>query len=198
MPFNNFKIFVDGMVNPLMPKATAVWLIENTSLTFEQIAEFCGLHLLEIKGIADGEVARGIIGLDPVQQSQLTMSEIKRCEADPRANLTFADAAIKLMNEQKQKKTAKYIHMSKRQEKPEAIAWLLKNCPEMTDMCIAKLIGSTKKMVLSIRDKTYWNIANIGPKDPVLLGLCSQTELNAIYANAKSKVAALNKSEALS
>jgi len=179
------------MPNPLMPKATAVWLVENTSLSFKQISDFCGLHLLEINGIADGDVARGIMGLDPVVQGQLTLQEIKRCEADPEATLSLSESALRLVHEQKQKKTSKYTPVARRQDKPEAVLWLLKNCPELTDAQIAKLIGSTKSTVTSIRDKTHWNTANIRPKDPVLLGLCSQTELNLIYGQAKSRAEAV-------
>ena len=179
------------MATPLMPKATAVWLIHNTSLTFQQISDFCGLHLLEIKGIADGDVAKGIIGLDPIVQGQLTAQEIKRCEANPEATLTLSDAALRLIHEQKQKNTSKYTPVARRQDKPEAIAWLLKNCPELSDAQIAKLVGSTKTTVLAIKDKTHWNINNIRPKDPVLLGICSQTELNLIYNQAKSRAEAV-------
>lgn len=178
------------MATPLMPKATAVWLIQNTSLTFKQISDFCGLHVLEIKGIADGDVAKGIIGLDPIIQGQLTSQELKRCEANPEATLSLSESALRLIHEQKQKKASKYTPVARRQDKPEAIAWLLKNCPELSDMQIAKLVGSTKNTIASIKNKTHWNISNIRPKDPVLLGICSQTELNLIYNQAKAKAAA--------
>ena len=173
------------MVAPLMPKATAVWLVTNTSLTFEQIADFCEMHLMEVRGIADGDVAKGIVGLDPTVQGQLTLQEIKRCEADMSAKLALSKSALRMLHDQKQKQGAKYTPVARRQHKPEGIMWLLKNCPELNDAQIAKLIGSTKSTVISIRDKTYWNIANIRPKDPVLLGLCSQTELNLVYEKAK-------------
>ena len=178
------------MATPLMPKATAVWLIQNTSLTFKQISDFCGLHVLEIKGIADGDVAKGIIGFDPIIQGQLTSQELKRCEANPEATLSLSESALRLIHEQKQKKASKYTPVARRQDKPEAIAWLLKNCPELSDMQIAKLVGSTKNTISSIKNKTHWNISNIRPKDPVLLGICSQTELNLIYNQAKAKAAA--------
>ena len=188
-------ILIESMATPLMPKATAVWLIQNTSLTFKQISDFCGLHILEIKGIADGDVARGIIGLDPVVQGQLTVQEIKRCEANPEAVLSLSESALRLVYEQKQKKTFKYTPVARRQDKPEAISWLLRNCSELTDVQIAKLVGSTKATVLSIKNKTHWNINNIHPKDPVLLGICSQTELNLVYNQAKAKAEAVKEKE---
>ena len=175
------------MATPLMPKATAVWLVENSSLTFEQIADFCGLHLLEVKGIADGDVAKGLIGIDPIVSGQLAPEELARCQKDPSSKLSLSDSAIKLIQAQKQKKTAKYTPVARRQDKPNAIAWLIKNCPELSDFQIVKLIGSTKTTIQSIRDKSHWNISNIKPKDPVLLGVCTQTELNLIYAASKEK-----------
>jgi len=178
----------DNIPKLLMPKATAVWLISNTSLSFKQIADFCGFHVLEIQGMADGDVARGIIGMDPVTQGQLSMQEIKRCELDPEGSLRLSDTALKLLRAQKQAKSSKYTPIARRQDKPEAIAWLLKNCPELSDFQIAKLISSTKTTVQSIKDKTHWNTNNIKPKDPVLLGLCSQTELNLLYESVKAKL----------
>lgn len=179
------------MNTPLMPKATAVWLIDNTSLTFEQIGEFCGLHPLEIQGIADGEVAKGILGVDPVSNGQITSAELKRCEGDATAQLKLSDEAVKhLVVEKKAKKGGKYTPVARRQDKPEAVAWLLKNCPEMTDSQITKLIGTTKNTIDSIRNKTHWNSQNINPKDPVLLGLCKQTELDKVYETAKKKAEA--------
>lgn len=178
------------MTKPLMPKATAVWLIENTTLTFTQIADFCGLHSLEVQGIADGDVAKGIVGIDPVVSGQLTKEEITRCEANPKLHLTLSDSAQKLMKEQaKQKKGAKYTPVARRQDKPDAVAWILKNCPELNDSQIMKLIGTTKTTINSVRDKTHWNSQNIRPRDPVLLGLCTQTELDRIYDLAKQKAA---------
>jgi hypothetical protein len=171
------------MTLPLMPKATAVWLIENTALTFEQIAEFCGMHPLEIKGIADAEVAISIIGLDPVNGGQLTLEEIHRCEADTAARLQLSDKAVKYTASQK-KKGGRYTPVARRQDKPDAIAWLIKHCPNMTDAHIAKLIGTTKSTITAIRSKSHWNTHNIRPRDPVLLGLCSQTDLDATVFRA--------------
>jgi len=180
------------MERPLMPKATAIWLIENTTLTFEQIADFCGLHLLEVQGIADGDVAKGIIGVDPVSAGQITKEEIEKCEKNPKLKLSLSDNAKKLIKEQaKQKKTAKYTPVVRRQDKPDALAWLLKNCPELNDSQIMKLIGTTKSTIASVRDKSHWNAQNIRPRDPVLLGLCTQTELDRVYNIAKEKAAAL-------
>lgn len=178
------------MVTPLMPKATAMWLIQNTSLTFEQIADFCNLHLLEVQGMADGEVAKGIIGIDPIANHQLTKEEIIKCEADQNLRLRLSDVALKLMQQQKQKKHSKYTSIARRQDKPDAIAWLLKHCPEIKEAHIAKLVSATKNTVLAIKNKTHWNINNIKPKDPVLLGICTQTELNIAYSISKEKAAA--------
>lgn len=171
-----------------MPKATAVWLIDNTSLSFDQIADFCGLHPLEVQGIADGEVAKGILGIDPVGTGQLSKEEIEGCEKNPSKRLHLTGNMIKLIKEQqKQKKASKYTPIARRQDKPDAIAWLLKNCPELSDNQVVKLIGTTKAMIESVRDKSHWNISNIKHKDPVLLGLCSQSELNKVHQLAKEK-----------
>ncbi|MBA8666609.1 DUF1013 domain-containing protein [Holosporaceae bacterium 'Namur'] len=176
------------MTKPLMPKATAIWLIENTTLTFGQIAEFCGLHPLEVQGIADGDVAKGIIGIDPVTSGQITKEEITRCETNPKLYLTLSANAQKLMKEQaRQKKSAKYTPVARRQDKPDAVAWIIKNCPELNDSQIMKLIGTTKTTINAVRDKSHWNSPNIRPRDPVLLGLCTQTELDRIYDLAKQK-----------
>ena len=154
---------------PLMSKATAIWLIDNTTLTFEQIAEFCGLHPLEVQGIADGEVAKGIIGVDPIVNGQLTKEEIKRCEKNITAKLELSGNTIKVMKEQnKTKKKNRYTPVARRQDKPNAIAWILKNCPEITERQIVKLIGTTKATINSVKDKTHWNFSNVKPKDPVL------------------------------
>ncbi len=166
------------MAQPLMPKATAVWLVDNTSLSFEQIAEFCGLHTLEIQAIADGEVAMSIQGLNPLINGQLTAEEIKRCEADPKARLrlTVSDLpqpAIKA-------KGGRYTPIAKRQDKPDAIAWLVKNYPDVSDMQISKLLGTTKTTIASIRQRSHWNIANIKGRNPVLLGLCTQAQLEEV------------------
>ncbi len=168
---------------PLMPKATAVWLVENSSLTFTQIADFCGMHELEVKGIADDEVAQGITGADPTTSGQLTRAEIERCTKDPTAALkmsySVADGLIT-------KKKAKYTPVARRQDKPDAIYWLIKNCINIEDKQIIKLIGTTKSTIDAIRDRSHWNMTNIRPRDPVLLGLCTQTELDKLMANFQS------------
>lgn len=170
----------------LMPKATAVWLIENTTLTFDQIAEFCEMHPLEVKGIADGEVAIGIIGENPVSNEQLSKEEIKRCEANPKAKLQLSAQAqnhIKITN--KKRKTAHYTPIAKRQDKPDAISWFVRYYPHISDQLIVKLIGTTKTTINSVKTRTHWNTSNIKPRDPVLLGLCSQTELDKALEKAK-------------
>jgi len=176
------------MPQPLMPKATAVWLIEKTSLTFEQIAEFVGMHPLEVQAIADGEVAQGIIGYDPVQNGQLTQEEIARCEADPSARLQLLQTA--LPTPKSRAKGARYTPVAKRHDRPDGIAWILRNHPEVPDLAIAKLLGTTKETIQKIRDKTHWNSANIKPRDPVILGLCSQSDLNAAISAAGGAPAA--------
>lgn len=178
------------MSTPLMPKSTAVWLVENTSLTFEQIAEFCGLHELEVQGIADGEVAKGIMGVDPIASKQLTKEEIDKCQKDPSKRLKLAESVKKFIAVEKKSKKGKYVPIARRQDKPDAIAWLVKNCPEMTDAQIAKLVGSTKNTIDSIRSKAHWNSANIKEKDPVLLGVCTQAELDKVMAIAKKRAEA--------
>ena len=164
------------MALPLMQKATAVWLVENTSLTFGQIATFCGLHELEISGIADGEVAQGIRGMDPISTNQLTREEIENCErnADRNLELMINPAA----KGEKKRRGPKYTPLSKRQDKPSAILWLVKFHPELTDGQISKLVGTTKNTIQSIRQRSHWNINNIQPIDPVALGLCKQVELD--------------------
>ena len=171
------------MAHPLMPKATAVWLIENTALTFEQIAEFCSLHPLEVQGIADGEVAIGIQGIDPIGNNQLTHEEIARCEKDPTARLKMAPR--ELPSPMKRTKGPRYTPVAKRQDKPDGIAWLARHHPELKDSQIAKLIGTTKNTIQAVRERTHWNTANIRPRDPVLLGLCSQSDLNAAVVKAR-------------
>lgn len=173
------------MALPLMQKATAVWLVENTTLTFQQIAEFCGLHELEINGIADGEVAQGIKGFDPIVNRQLTVEEIKRVERNPAARLQLwknpaAEGEMK-------RKGPRYTPLSKRQDRPAAIAWLVKFHPELSDGQIAKLVGTTKPTIGSIRERTHWNMPNIAPVDPVALGMCRQSELDAAVAKAVAK-----------
>ena len=166
------------MALPLMQKATAVWLVDNTSLTFKQIAEFCGLHELEVNGIADGEVAGGIRGMDPIANNQLTGDEIKRCEKDVNASLVLMvnPAAVG----EGKRRGPKYTPLSKRQDRPAAIAWLVKFHPEISDGQISKLIGTTKNTIKAIRERTHWNINNLTPTDPVILGLCKQSELQKV------------------
>jgi hypothetical protein len=170
------------MALPLMQKATAVWLVENTTLTFRQIAEFCGLHELEVNGIADGEVAQGIKGFDPIANRQLTAEEIKRGERDPNHKLRLMHNPA--ADGEEKRKGPRYTPLSKRQDRPAAIAWLVKFHPELSDGQIAKLVGTTKPTIQSIRDRTHWNIANVAPVDPVALGLCKQGELDAAVAKA--------------
>ena len=169
---------------PLMPKATAVWLVDNSSLTFDQIAEFCLMHPLEIAGIADGEVAVGIIGLDPVQNAQLTREELDRCQADPKAKLKLAAPAAKLPSAAKRRR-GRYTPVSKRQDRPNAIAWLLQRHGELSDGQISKLLGTTKATINAVRDGTHWNSVNIKVQDPVQLGLCSHAELDDAVRKAR-------------
>lgn len=171
------------MAQLLMPKATAVWLVENTALTFEQIGAFCNLHPLEVQGIADGEVAVGIVGLDPTGNGQLTKEELQRCEADPSARLNLARVTIPLPVTRT--KGPRYTPISKRQDKPDAVAWLVRHHPELSDAQISRLIGTTKQTIAAVRDRSHWNSANLRPRDPVLLGLCSQTDLNAAIIKAR-------------
>ncbi|MEO0822145.1 MAG: cell cycle transcriptional regulator TrcR, partial [Pseudomonadota bacterium] len=173
---------------PLMPKATAVWLVDNTTLTFRQIAEFCGMHELEVAGIADGEVAIGIKGLDPIGNFQLTPEEIKRCEGDPIARLKLTKRSIA---PEVKKKAPRYTPVSKRQDRPAAIVWLVRYHPELEDRQICKLIGTTKPTVLAIREKTHWNYANLQPVDPVALGLCRQMDLDQAVREAADRKAAV-------
>lgn len=162
---------------PLMPQATAVWLISNTKLTFNQIANFCAMHELEIKGIADGTLAQNIKPIDPIIGKQLTREEITRCEMNTGEDLTIAHSIIDDIIDYNKSK-AKYIPKARRQDKPDAICWLIKTYPALEDKSITKLIGTTKNTVQAIRTKSYWNMDNLRPRDPVLLGLCSQVELN--------------------
>jgi hypothetical protein len=162
---------------PLMPKATAVWLVENTSLTFDQIAEFCKLHPLEVKGIADGEVASGIRGHDPITSGQLTREEIERAEKRPAHQLKLAVTKVRLP-EAKRHRGPRYTPLSRRQDRPNAILWLVRNHPELKDAQIMRLAGTTKTTIAAIRDRTHWNSAALSPMDPVTLGLCSQIDLD--------------------
>jgi hypothetical protein len=162
---------------PLMPKATAVWLVENTSLTFDQVAEFCGLHQLEVKGIADGDVAQGIKGMDPISTGQLTREEIALGEEDRDYRLKLAEAKIDIP-EVKTKKGPRYTPVSRRQDRPNAVLWLLRSHPELKDSQIMRLVGTTKPTIAAIRERTHWNSPNLQPQDPVTLGLCSQIDLD--------------------
>lgn len=175
------------MNKPLMAKATAVWLVDNTTLSFGQIADFCGMHELEVQGIADGDVAAGVKGFDPITNNQLDQVEIDRAQADPayRMKLKFNAAAV---GEEK-RRGPRYTPLSKRQDRPAAILWLVKFHPELTDGQIGKLVGTTKPTILAIRERTHWNINNIQPIDPVALGLCRQTELDTIVQAAARKKA---------
>jgi uncharacterized protein len=175
-----------GMDKPLMPKATAVWLIDNTRLTFDQIADFCGLHPLEVKGIADGEVGAGIRGLDPIGQGMLTRAELERCEKDLKSRLSIARSVASTVKPPKRREP-RYTPLSKRQDRPDAIAWLLRHHPELGDVQICKLLGTTKNTVQAVRDRTHWKSQEIRPRDPVLLGLCQQIELDDAIARAHAE-----------
>ncbi|MCG5243743.1 DUF1013 domain-containing protein [Azospirillum doebereinerae] len=168
------------MALPLMPKATAVWLVENTSLSFEQIAAFCGMHSLEVQAIADGEVAVGMVGLDPVANGQLTKAEIARCEKNEDLRLKLL--VVDLPQVAARSKGPRYTPITKRGDKPDAVAWLLKNHPELSDAQTCRLIGTTKPTIAAVRDRTHWNAANIKPRNPVMLGLCTQRELEEALA----------------
>ena len=160
----------------LMPKATAVWLVDNTALTFRQIAQFCGLHELEVKAIADDEAEKGIKGLDPVQTGQLTREEIRAGESDPKHKLKLS--APKVILPETKRRGPRYTPVSRRQDRPNAILWLVRNHPELKDAQIMRLVGTTKTTIQAIRDRTHWNAANLTPVDPVSLGLCAQMDLD--------------------
>jgi hypothetical protein len=168
---------------PLMPHATATWLIDNTGLSFEQIADFCGLHILEVQAMADDLAGSKYTGRDPVHSGELTQDEIARGEADSSYDLKMHKAPVEVTRT----KGPRYTPVSKRQDKPDGIAWILRSHPEVTDAQISKLIGTTRNTIGAIRDRTHWNIQNIQPKDPVTLGLCSQRELDAVVAKAAKK-----------
>ena len=172
----------------LMPKATAVWLVDNSSLTFEQIADFCGLHHLEVKGIADGEVARDIRGADPIASGQLSREELDAAAADPNYRMR-AQKSRHAEYLKPQKKTPRYTPVSRRQDRPDAIAWFLRNHPEIADSQIVKILGTTKSTIDQVRNKTHWNSVNIKPVDPVTLGLITQLELDAVVRIAADKKA---------
>lgn len=171
------------MAHPLMPHATASWLVENTSLSFDQIAEFCGLHILEVQAIADDTAATKLTGRDPVRAHELTQEEIEKGQADPDYRMVMSEGPEQV----RRTKGPRYTPVSKRQDKPDGIAWLLKNHPEISDAQVGKLIGTTRNTINAIRDRTHWNIAEITPKDPVTLGLCTQRELDAVVAKAAKK-----------
>jgi len=171
---------------PLMPMATAVWLVENTSLTFKQIANFCNLHEVEVQGIADGEVAKGIVGYNPIISGQLTREEINKSSADKNRPLNIIDIEIEVKSNET--KVKKYIPLSKRQDKPDSAIWLLKNHSILKDSQIAKLVGITKNSVTSIRNKSYWNYNNLNPKDPVAMGLFAQKDLLIAIEKAERRI----------
>lgn len=173
------------MAQPLMPKATAVWLVENTTLTFDQIAEFCNLHPLEVQGIADGEVAIGIVGLDPIANGQISSEDLAQCQADSSGRLSMREAVVP---DAPRRKGPRYTPVSKRGDRPDAIAWLLKYTTELTDAQICKLVGTTKPTIEAVRSRTHWNTSNIQARDPVLLGICSQSELEEQLARARRRL----------
>jgi uncharacterized protein len=175
------------MAAPLMPKATAVWLIDNTKLAFQQIAEFCHLHLLEVQAIADGEAAIGMVGYNPIDSGQLTLAEIQRCERDPNASLILTPPVTpeSLLG----KKGRRYTPVAKRQDKPDAIAWILKYYPNVTEAQICRLLSTTRSLIKSVRQRTHWNTVNIKPRNPVQLGLCSQVDLDQMLQEIPIKTA---------
>ena len=176
---------------PLMPHATATWLVDNTALSFEQIADFCGLHILEVQAMADDLAGSKYTGRDPLHSGELTLAEIERGQDDPAYRLKMQKAPV----ETTRTKGPRYTPVSKRQDKPDGIAWILRNHPEITDAQIGKLIGTTRNTIAAIRDRSHWNIANIQPKDPVTLGLCSQRELDAMVAKAAKKAGTVEEVE---
>ena len=177
---------------PFMPKATAVWLVENTKISFKQIADFCALHELEVKGIADGDVAKGIKAYNPILAGQLTREEIESSSKDVNRPLALNKKILDIKSE---KKVKKYVALSKRQDRPEAVLWLTKNCPQLSDGQIVKLVGSTKNTVSAIRNKNYWNSSNLSPKDPVVSNLCTQIEIKNAIDKAERKIARKKKEE---
>jgi hypothetical protein len=178
------------MTTLLMPRATAVWLVGNTSLTFEQIAEFCGLHVLEVQAIADEEVAVGMHGLDPVANGQITQEELDRVQKDPSARLKIV-STDNLPQPVSRNKGPRYTPIAKRGDKPDAISWLVKNYPDMTDGQIGKLLGTTKSTIAAVRDRSHWNTQNIRPRNPVALGLCTQADLDAAATKAGASLPSL-------
>ncbi|MEM0987195.1 MAG: cell cycle transcriptional regulator TrcR [Pseudomonadota bacterium] len=183
------------MSDILMPKATAVWLIDNTTLSFDQIAGFCGLHHLEVKGIADGDVAENMRGIDPIAGGILTRDEIRKGEADPDYRLKVQKSSVDDIPQPK-RKGARYTPVIRRADKPNAIAWFIRFHPEVSDAQLGKLIGTTKTTINAVRDKSHWNSQNIRPVDPVTLGLCSQTELDEVIGKAAAKRRAMDAKKA--
>ncbi|MGC0371976.1 MAG: hypothetical protein DGJ47_000679 [Rickettsiaceae bacterium] len=175
-----------------MPQATAVWLVDNTSLTFKQIANFCGMHELEIKGIADGDVCTSVKGLDPIVANQLTQEELDRCSNDLNASLQLKVNSEYDALRKKANKRTKYIPIARRQDKPDAVYWLVKNHPEIKDSDIIKLVGTTKTTLEAIKDRSHWNMSQIRQRDPVLLGICSQIDLDRVIEKSKIDSAAKN------
>lgn len=175
------------MTQILMPKATAVWLIDNTGMTFKQISEFCDLHILEVEGIADGDVAAGIRGADPIANGQVSREEIEKAEADSNYAMKPNTFDSDKIEPKTKKKGPRYTPLSRRQDRPDAIAWLVRNHPEVPDSQISKLIGTTKPTIKAIRERTHWKINTINPTDPVSLGLCSQIDLDGIVKKAADK-----------
>ena len=171
---------------PLMPMATAVWLVENTTLTFKQIADFCNLHEVEVQGIADGEVAKGIKAYNPITSGQLTKEEIELSSKDQDRALKITNTDVKITSDEK--KIKKYVPLSKRQDKPDSVLWLIKSYPQLKDSQIAKLVGITKNSVVSIRNKSYWNYNNLNAKDPVAMGLFSQKDLLNAIEKAEKRI----------
>ncbi|MGB0576575.1 MAG: DUF1013 domain-containing protein [Alphaproteobacteria bacterium] len=182
------------MSQVLMPKATAVWLIDNTALTFDQVAEFCGLHPLEVQSIADGEAAIGMVGYDPITNGQLTNEEIERCAADPEARLELAE--VNVPRPVARTKGPRYTPVARRQDRPDAIAWLVKNFPQLSDGQISKLVGTTKPTINGVRERTHWNMNNIKPRDPVALGLVARDDLTAAIEKANRAVERAEKRKA--
>ncbi len=175
------------MTEILMPKATAVWLVDNTSLTFDQIADFCGLHPLEVKGIADGDVAVGVRGADPISNGQLTREEIAKAEGKSTYRMTPVQPKYSDLHQPAKRRGPRYTPLSRRQNRPDAIAWLVRNHPELSDPQISKLVGTTKTTIAAVRDRTHWNSSGIKPTDPVSLGLCSQIDLDEQVKKASSR-----------
>ena len=174
---------------PLMPKATAVWLLDNTALSFDQIAEFCKLHPLEVKAIADGDAAQGIKGLDPILTGQLTREQIAEAEKNPNTRLKLTDPKVAVPAPDRGKKGPRYTPVSRRQDRPNAILWLVRNHPELKDAQISRLVGTTKSTIEQIRERRHWNAANLVPMDPVTLGLCSQIDLDIEVQRASTNKA---------